>query len=97
MSAGISDTHPDAERVQIELLRRATVAQRLSMAFDLSETMLELSRQAIRRANQDAGDQELARLMVKLYYGDRLATLLDVSRKTEEPWAVPVPPGSSAP
>lgn len=44
MSAGISDTSPDAERVQIELFRRASAGRKVALVRSLSTTTIELSR-----------------------------------------------------
>jgi hypothetical protein len=73
MKTQSSDTHPDAERVQIELLRRATVGQRAEIAIALSQTVIELSRRAIRRAHPDASEQEVGLMFVALHYGQDLA------------------------
>jgi hypothetical protein len=67
------DTHPDAERVQIELLRKATPAQRAQLALSLSETTIKLARRAIRRANPDASEEEVGLIFVEVHYGKELA------------------------
>jgi hypothetical protein len=68
-----SDTSPEADRVQIRLLRQAGPAKRAALALSLSQTAMELSRRAIRRSNPQATDDELAVLFVKLLYGTPLA------------------------
>jgi hypothetical protein len=73
MKTQSSDTHPDAERVQIELLRCATVGQRAEIAISLTQTTIELSRRAIRRAHPDASEQEVGLIFVALHYGQDLA------------------------
>jgi hypothetical protein len=67
------DTDPAAEQVQIALLRRSTIPQRLTRARSLSRTVIELSRRAIRRANPTLNEQELSILYIKYFYGDQLA------------------------
>jgi hypothetical protein len=51
------DTSPEAEGVQIELLRNMTIAQRMSRVRSLTRTTIQLSRRAIHRAypDMDAG------------------------------------------
>jgi hypothetical protein len=71
-----ADTSIDAERVQIDLFRRATVARRASLARSLSTTALQLSRRAIRNANPTAGDTEIAVHYVTVGYGSTLADKL---------------------
>ena len=55
----LSDTDPRAERVQIGLLRKATVAERLGMAFSLTAMVVNLSRRAIAARNPGLDPQEL--------------------------------------
>jgi len=68
-----SDTHPEAERVQIELLRSASITQRFALARSLSETAIRLSRQAIREAHPDFDDDEVGLEFIALHYGRALA------------------------
>jgi hypothetical protein len=68
-----TDTHPDAERVQIERLRQMTVAQRAELMWSLSAMAIRLSRRALRRANPDATEDEISVLFVELHYGRDLA------------------------
>jgi hypothetical protein len=71
-----SDTHPDAERVQLDLLRRASVARRLDLTRSISATAIALSRGAIARANPDLNTRELDLLFVEYHYGADLAERL---------------------
>lgn len=66
------DTHPDAERVQIELLRRATVAQRFRLVRSLSHTAMQLAWRAIERANPDASEDELRVKFITIHHGQEL-------------------------
>ncbi len=45
------DTHPEIEKVQISLIRKASIAKRLSTIQSLSQSVILLSRRAIKRAN----------------------------------------------
>ncbi len=75
-AAPLSDTHPEAAEFQIALLRRATVAQRLSMTRSLSRTVIQLSRRAIARANPELTEQEVNLIFVAHHYGTELARRL---------------------
>ena len=70
----LSDTHPDAERVQFELLRNATVAQRFRLMRSLMAMTRRLSRRAIRRAHPDDDEAQAALRLVSLLYGPDLAS-----------------------
>jgi hypothetical protein len=74
----LSDTHPDAERVQIDLLRRQSGAQRVAQLRSLTSLVIGLSRRAIARANpQLAHDEtEIDMLWVEMNYGKQLADKL---------------------
>jgi hypothetical protein len=69
-----SDTDADSERVQVELMRRAPLARRSALALSLSQSMIGLSRNAIRRSMPDASDEDVAVRFVELHYGVELAS-----------------------
>ncbi|MBI4262849.1 MAG: hypothetical protein HY657_00605 [Acidobacteria bacterium] len=68
-----ADTTPDAERVQVELLRAAPVARRLHLALSLSATVIGAARRALARAHPQASSRELDLRFVELHYGPDLA------------------------
>lgn len=70
------DTDPQAEKVQVELIRRLSVAQRISMVRSLSQTTRFLSRRAIQRANPLMSEREVDLAFVELHYGKDLAKRL---------------------
>lgn len=72
----LSDTHPEAEKVQIELLRKATFAERFAKMRSLTMMAIKLSRQAIGDANPEFTPQEVNLKWVELHYGKKLATEL---------------------
>ena len=76
MSKRLSDTHPKAEEFQISLIRRASVAERLSRTRSLSRTIIQLSRRAIVRANPTLSEQERDIIFVAYHYGNELAERL---------------------
>ena len=67
------DTHPKAEEVQIQLIRQASVAQRIARMRSLTASLMRLSKRAIRRANPGISQEELDILFVKYHYGEELA------------------------
>jgi hypothetical protein len=81
MLAQSFDTHPRAERFQISLIRQASIAKRTSRMRSLSQTVIQISRRAISRANPELNEQELDLLLIAYHYGtdlaDRLQEYLD--------------------
>jgi len=75
------DTNEKIEALQIALIRRASIAQRISIVRSLSKSTILLSRRAIRRANPDLDKRELDLKFVEYHYGkeltDRLRKYLD--------------------
>lgn len=67
------DTSPEAERVQIELIRKASVAKRFALMQSLSRSMIQASRENIRQLHPNASEDELAVIFVELYYGKELS------------------------
>jgi hypothetical protein len=67
------DTHSTAEAVQIELLRKASVADRLEKVWSLSRTVSQLALEGIRRAHPNASQEELLLLYVSIHYGQEIA------------------------
>ena len=80
----LTDTDPEAARVQLELLRRATPARRLALALSLSRSVLELSREGIARREPGASAQEVGLQFVELHYGRGLAAELRAELATRE-------------
>lgn len=80
------DTSAEAEQVQIDLIRKAPVSRRLQMAWSHSATVIDLARQALRRARPHATQQELDLQFVELHYGAALATALraDLLRRADD-------------
>ena len=73
MSTRSQDTDPQSERVQMDLLRKASVAQRASIAFSLSKTVIRLAREAMRRQMPQSDDREIMLRFVAINYGAELA------------------------
>lgn len=69
----LNDTHPEAERVHIRLLREAGQTHRSSMASGLTNRVVWQSRQALAQTRPDLSEVERNILWVKLHYGPELA------------------------
>jgi len=78
------DTHPEIEKIQISLLRKASVAKRLSRMRSLSESMIRLSRRAIQRANPDFSEREVNLAFLEYSYGHELAVSVGEYLKKRE-------------
>lgn len=68
-----SDTHPEAERAHIALLRTATPAQRFAKVRSLSEMTLRLTRRALRRRHPDLSERDVDIELLAACYGRTLA------------------------
>lgn len=73
MQSGLTDTDPDAQQYQIELLQRATIDRRVRLARALSRTVIRLARRAIRQAHPEKSEQEADLLFVATHYGADLS------------------------
>ena len=73
MSARSADTSPDAEAVQIGLIRAAPIARRLRLAFSLSSTVIGAARRALARANPNSSAREIDLRFVDTHYGPDVA------------------------
>ena len=71
--SGPSDTHPDSERAQIDLLRAAGPSRRAGLAIGLTQTVIDLSRRALRSARPELPEPEIEALWVELHYGRDIA------------------------
>ena len=77
----MNDTHPEAERVQIDLLRKAGPEHRLAMACDLTDFVIKLAKDAITRAHPNATQRERELLFIEVHYGPVVA---DVVRRLQD-------------
>ena len=69
----MNDTHPLAEQAHINLFRQADIAKRFALLRSLSQTVIELSRIAIQKANPDLTETEVGLKFVEYHYGKDLA------------------------
>jgi hypothetical protein len=80
-----SDTAAEAERVQVELARKMSAAEKVAQARSLSALVIGLSRRAIARANPHLSQQELDVKFVELHYGKELAERLAEDLRRRRP------------
>lgn len=73
MARDLTDTDPDVGRMQVELLRSASPARRLRLAFSLSQTVIGLARRGLRRSIGHESDEEAGLRFVEVHYGADLA------------------------
>ena len=73
MATKLTDTHPEAEAKQIELLRKSTTSERFSLVCSLTKTALFHAKRAIARANPELSQRERDLLFVEVHYGKDLA------------------------
>ena len=59
-----SDTSPDAQSMQFELMRRLSPSQKLALAFELTDTMRNLVLADLRHRFPDANPAEIRRRFI---------------------------------
>jgi hypothetical protein len=79
------DTTPQAEKVQIELIRKSSVSQRISRVRSLSQMAMFLSRRAIQRANPFMCERKVNLAFVEHHYGKDMAQRLALYMERERP------------
>ena len=86
-----ADTTPEAERVQVDLLRAASPARRLRLALQLSATTITMARRGLARIRPDAPIPELDLKFVELHYGADLAAGLraDLTHRAKANFTAP--------
>jgi hypothetical protein len=73
------DTHPEAERVQIALLRLQGAAGRYAWVRSLSRTTVRLACRALRRRWPQAHEREVRGRFMRLNYGPELAAAVEAA------------------
>ena len=72
MNMDASDTSKEIADAQIAILSAKTTTERLSLVLSLSDTVIGLSRRAIKRASANISDEEVRCRFVELHYGQSL-------------------------
>ena len=67
------DTHPEAERVLIELLRGATPARKVAVVLSANRTARELALTGLRERHPGESPAQLRRRLADLWLGPELA------------------------
>ena len=85
-----NDTHPNAEAIQIDLLRNAGQARRSRLMLSITQSTLSLSRRTIRQQYSHLSPRDQNIKFVELVYGidlaDRLRKYLQMKHwNTDEP------------
>ncbi len=83
MASGWTDTRPDAERVQIDLMRQAPSWRKLELLGQLSQTVRLLAASGLRERYPNATGQELRRRLADLLLGTEMAARVYGSKETE--------------
>ena len=73
MSALFSDTRPEVEQVQIDLLRQAPAWRKLALVGQLNQTARTLAWSGLRQRHPEASPETLRRLFADLLLGPELA------------------------
>jgi hypothetical protein len=73
MAKYLSDTHPEAERVRIEITRRLPSARKFQMLNEMIMTGWAFSLESVRKRFPDAGPVELHRRLATMLLGPELA------------------------
>jgi hypothetical protein len=73
MPAPLSDLRPEAEKVQIELLRQAPAWRKMEMVAQMNETVRTLALCGLRQRHPNASPEELRRRLADLLLGPELA------------------------
>ena len=70
------DTMPDALRAQAAVWRAMTGAQRVELAWSMSEELRSLSMQGIRARNPEFSDAETREALLRILYGDEIVSAM---------------------
>jgi hypothetical protein len=73
MSVLSSDTHPKAEQIQLEIIRRMPSWKKFAMVDDLNETVKVLAISGIKQRYPNATLEQIQRMLAELMLGPELA------------------------
>jgi hypothetical protein len=69
----ISDTSPEFQNFQIDLLRKKTVQECLTLTVLLSETAMSLAHRALKRAMPESSESDRKIKFIEFHYGKDLS------------------------
>ncbi len=67
------DTHPEAERVLMDLFRKASPARKIALVLSANRTAQELALTGLRERHPGASTAQLRRRLADLWLGPQLA------------------------
>lgn len=67
------DTSPDADRVQLEVLRKLGPERRAALALSMSDDARRIARDRLRERSPSLDHRDETRALVALFYGEELA------------------------
>lgn len=73
MAAPHSDTSPQAEELQVELIRRMPACRKLALLDDLNEIVRDFAISGIKQRHPEATPERIRRLLAELRLGPELA------------------------
>lgn len=68
VAVSLSDTSATAQAVQLDILDRMTGAQRILLAFEMSDFARELTKQGIRREHPEWAEAQVERELLRLAF-----------------------------
>ncbi len=68
-----SDTHPEIERIQIQLIRQLPPWRKLELVAQLNRTVRTLAISGLEKRHPDLGPEKIRRLLADLLLGEELA------------------------
>jgi len=74
MNVIYSDTHPQIENLQLELLRNAPTWKKMELLVQLNQTAHSLALSGLHQRYPQAGEVELRRRLADLLLGEELAS-----------------------
>ena len=67
------DTHPTAEKIQLEIIRQMPPWRKIELVFEMNDTVSELAKVGIRHRNPGINENDLRRRYADLVLGKDLA------------------------
>ena len=73
MKALSNDTRPDAEKIQIEIIRCLPSWRKAAMVSDLNNSVKAFAKSGLERRHPDASPEQIRRMLAELALGSELA------------------------